>query len=264
MIVKGWLWRPLTAPRSPLIFLTIPLTYRGWNRAIAWGNVQAKTGNKRMSCKLVNMDEQNAYLQENCTAYLEMLHHIMLKKGWYVSVFHCPQVGLLNKWSPACNIWCFIVSTVLFKGTRLLCKQSPVLEKLFPALVEHLEQGDSRTGGADKSRYAESLLITNSDHEPESCDRSVDRSPNWHSSHSHTATNRSCMVDEHECDLRTHSWTTVGSFYTVNSERKSWRFNCRSKQCRPKCCKLTAVSENSGKITMEKVLFPHLESRLQG
>lgn len=96
-----------------------------------------------------------------------------------------------------------------------------VLEKLFPALVEHLEQGDSRTGGADKSCYAESLLIMNSDHEPESCDRSVDRSPNWHSSHLRTASNRSCMVDERECDLRTHSRTAVGSFYTLNSEHSN-------------------------------------------
>lgn len=144
-----------------------------------------------------------------------------LKKGWYVSVFHCPQVARLNKWLPACTVGCDIVPTVLFNGTCLLCKQSPVLEKLFPALVEHLEQGDSRTGGADKSCYAESLLIMNSDHEPESCDRSVDRSPNWHSSHLRTASNRSCMVDERECDLRTHSRTAVGSFYTLNSEHSN-------------------------------------------
>lgn len=208
-----------------------------------------------------------AYLQENCTGYLEMVHPIILKKGWYVSVFHCPQVACLNKWLPACTVGCYIVSTVLFIGTRLLCKQSPVLEKLFSALVEHLEQGDSRTGGADKSCYAESLLIMNSDHEPESCDRSVDRSPNWHSSHLHTASNRSCMVDERECDLRTHSWTTVRSLYTLNSERKFWRLNCRLKQFRSKLndnVKLTMVSEHSGKITTEVTLFPHLDSRLQG
>lgn len=52
------------------------------------------------------------------------------------------------------------------------------------------------------------------DREPESCDCSVDRSTNWHSSQLHTPPNCSCMVEEHQHD-RKHA-----SFYLLRTRLK--------------------------------------------
>lgn len=109
------------------------------------------------------------------------------------------DTGVYSTWHCIISVSLFVLNRLVYTAYYLQCWRS-----FSCSVLNTWSRMTAGTGAEDKKLLCWKLVDNeSSDHEPASCDNSVDRSSSRHSSHLHPPTNCSCMADEHEYDTST-------------------------------------------------------------